>query len=183
MTELIDIVNEDDVVVGCATKEEAHEKQFAHRIGVVFVFYRDQLLIQLRTPEKDGMLDPSAAGHVATGETYEQAAIREMEEEIGVRAPVVFLGTVSAYRERGERAHSRHIYGLFETHIDDMQYAGITLASREVARVIPIKLSDLSEQIRSRRADFSSGLVLVLRLYAKIKGLNLGDIPLEKFGK
>jgi hypothetical protein len=64
-----------------------------------------------------------------------------------------------------------------------MQYAGITLASREVARVIPIKLSDLSEQIRSRRADFSSGLVLVLRLYAKIKGLNLGDIPLEKFGK
>jgi isopentenyldiphosphate isomerase len=45
-----------------------------------------------RTPEKDGMLDPSAAGHVATGETYEQAAIREMEEEIGVRAPVVFFG-------------------------------------------------------------------------------------------
>ena len=180
MAEIVDIVDEQDEVVGQITKEEAHAKQLAHRIGVVFVFYKGKLLVQRRTLEKDGLLDHSTAGHVGAGETYQQAAQREMDEEIGVHSPIHYIGTVSSFRERGEKSRYQHWYGLFETEISDEQFYGMRLAPREVAEMIPMTLEEIAEQMRMRRLDFSGGFPLTLTLYAKVKGLALGTIPLNK---
>jgi isopentenyldiphosphate isomerase len=81
--EIVDIVNENDEVIGQELKSVCHEKDILHRISAVFVFNdKNQLLIQKR--KKNGKYDHSAAGHVHAGETYEEAAKRELSEELGV---------------------------------------------------------------------------------------------------
>jgi isopentenyldiphosphate isomerase len=119
MAEIIDIVNENDEVVGQATKDDAHLKRLPHRIGTVYIFYKGKLLVQGRSLEKDGLLDHSSAGHVHTGESYADAAAREMFEEVGIRGSLKYVGTVSSERERGDNSRFRHWFGLFEIELSD----------------------------------------------------------------
>ncbi len=87
--EVFDVVNEADEVVGCALRAQVHgNPQLIHRVAHVLVFNSlGELFLQLRSPEKDvqpNRWDTSVGGHVDTGETYEQAARREMREELGI---------------------------------------------------------------------------------------------------
>lgn len=85
---LIQIVDEHDKPVGAATKQEARERGLIHR--VVRIMLEDaagRILLQHRDPAKDifpDCWDNSAAGHVDAGEDYEEAAHRELKEEIGI---------------------------------------------------------------------------------------------------
>jgi isopentenyldiphosphate isomerase len=66
----------------------------------VFVFNSaGRLLVQLRTAEKDEFplcYTSSASGHVDSGEGYESAAVRELEEELGLSSPIEFLTKLPA---------------------------------------------------------------------------------------
>ena len=67
-----------------------------HRSVHVMVISPDgKLLLQKRSMRKDvqpGMWDTSVGGHVGFGQSYEEAARREAEEELGLRPdPLIFL--------------------------------------------------------------------------------------------
>ena len=50
-----------------------------------------ELLLQMRTAGKDEFpqcYTSSASGHVSAGETYDECAPRELEEELGLRVPI-----------------------------------------------------------------------------------------------
>jgi len=85
----IDIVNEHDEVIDSVPYEEMVEKQLRHRIARIFLFDKDgRLYLQRRSMKMrvaPGLWDQSAAGHVDPGEDYEQAAYRELEEELGIK--------------------------------------------------------------------------------------------------
>ncbi|MCH7228186.1 16S rRNA (adenine(1518)-N(6)/adenine(1519)-N(6))-dimethyltransferase RsmA [Haloferula sp. A504] len=87
--ELLDVVDEQDQVVGQATRAEVHAKKLLHRAVHVFaVNRRGELLLQQRSRLKDvhpGVWDSSVAGHLDAGEDYPAAAEREMAEEMGIR--------------------------------------------------------------------------------------------------
>ena len=90
--ELFDVVNEDDVVVGRARRDEVHgNPSLIHRVAHVLVFNSaGELFLQLRAADKDvqpNRWDTSVGGHVDAGETYERAARREMREELGIVGP------------------------------------------------------------------------------------------------
>ncbi|MCK5107656.1 MAG: NUDIX hydrolase, partial [Nanoarchaeota archaeon] len=54
MDELIDIVNEDNVIIGQAMKSEAHAKGLWHRLAVIWIYNsKGQILLQLRTKDRD----------------------------------------------------------------------------------------------------------------------------------
>jgi isopentenyl-diphosphate delta-isomerase type 1 len=95
--ELFDIVDDDDRVIGTAPRHECHgNPALIHRAVHVLIFNRaGQLLLQKRSPDKDiqpGKWDTSVGGHLDPGETYLQAAIREMHEELGLSGlPLTFL--------------------------------------------------------------------------------------------
>ena len=90
MTEYFYLVDEDDKVIGKASRQECHSNpKLIHRSTAVFVFNsKGELFLQKRSAKKDldpGLWDVSASGHVAYGETYEQAAVREVKEELGIK--------------------------------------------------------------------------------------------------
>jgi isopentenyldiphosphate isomerase len=86
--ELLDIVNEHDRIVGSAMRSAVHQRGLRHRGVHVFLFASDTtLLVQQRSPEADAspsLLDCSVSEHVRTGETYLQAAVRGLKEELGL---------------------------------------------------------------------------------------------------
>jgi len=88
--EILEVVDDQDRVIGSAPRAEIHANSWRHRAAHVFLFNpQGQIYVQRRSASKDrfpGALDSSAAGHVEPGEGYEEAAIRELQEELGIHA-------------------------------------------------------------------------------------------------
>ncbi|MFF4589413.1 NUDIX hydrolase [Streptomyces sp. NPDC001388] len=86
--EILDIVDENDQVVGQAPRGRAYAEGLRHRC--VFVQARDaegRIFVHRRTPSKlvfPSLYDMFVGGVVGAGESYDEAALREAEEELGV---------------------------------------------------------------------------------------------------
>ncbi len=98
MVEYLDIVDENDNVVGTAPRSDVHIKGMWHRAVYIFVFNSNgELFIQQRSDIKDtepGLWDCSVTGHPSSGQDYYDAAVREAMEEIGVNIrpkPLFFM--------------------------------------------------------------------------------------------
>lgn len=87
--EIVVIVDEKNNVVGAAPRSQMRAQGLAHRATYILVFNSmGDLYVQKRTPLKDiypGYYDVAAGGVVLEGETYEECAERELEEEMGIR--------------------------------------------------------------------------------------------------
>ncbi len=86
--EIFDVVNERDEVIGQETRAEVHRKGLLHRAVHILVFNSEgRVFLQKRSQSKDthpGRWDSSTSGHVDSGEDYDESAIRELGEEIGL---------------------------------------------------------------------------------------------------
>jgi isopentenyl-diphosphate delta-isomerase type 1 len=83
------VVNEKDEIIGYKTRYECHhDKSLIHRAINIAIFNKEgKLVMQKRSTQKDlypGYYALSSTGHVSKGETYEEAAQRELKEEMGV---------------------------------------------------------------------------------------------------
>lgn len=87
--EVFDIVNEHDEVIGKRPRSQVHQLGLMHRAVHVLVFNSaGHVFLQKRSMKKDrqpGLWDSSASGHVDSGEHYDACAVRELNEEIGLR--------------------------------------------------------------------------------------------------
>jgi isopentenyl-diphosphate Delta-isomerase len=88
-SEIFDVVDADDQIIGQATREEVHRRGLRHRSAHILVYDPNgRVYLQQRALWKDcspGLWDTSAAGHLASGETYAEGAARELAEELGIR--------------------------------------------------------------------------------------------------
>lgn len=91
--EVFDIVNQDDQVIGQMTRSQVHQRNLLHRSVHALVFdNQGRIFLQLRAPDRDcdpGLWDSSVGGHLQAGETYEEAVLRETEEELGIKLDAV----------------------------------------------------------------------------------------------
>ena len=88
--ELLDLVNEKDEVIGEVWTSVAHKDPTKiHREVAIVVFNnKSEVLLQQRSFKKShdpGEWKLTAAGHVGKGEDPKDAAIRELEEELGLK--------------------------------------------------------------------------------------------------
>jgi isopentenyldiphosphate isomerase len=95
--ELVDVVDDDDRVVRTVTRAEMRAGRLLHRAVSIAVFGSDgRLLVHRRADTKDvwpGMWDIAAGGVVGAGEQYDDAARRELAEELGIEVDEMeFLG-------------------------------------------------------------------------------------------
>ncbi|USE39436.1 NUDIX hydrolase YfcD [Endozoicomonas sp. SCSIO W0465] len=86
--ESVVVVDDHNFVLGSVPREIMREEALCHRATYIFVFNsKGQLYVQERTLNKDiypGFYDPATGGVVVEGESYDQAAERELAEELGI---------------------------------------------------------------------------------------------------
>jgi len=105
--ELLYEVDEHDRVIGPRARGEVHGLGLRHRAVHILVFNDlHEILLQKRSRAKDinpGLWDTSAAGHVDWGESYDDCAVRELGEELGIvsRSPLRPLFKLSASAQTG----------------------------------------------------------------------------------
>ncbi|MDX2433001.1 MAG: NUDIX hydrolase YfcD [Desulfobacterales bacterium] len=87
--EIILIVDKDNNETGSAPRHEMRARGLPHRAAYILVFNsKDELFVQKRTMNKDiypNYYDIAAGGVVLAGESYDESAVRELEEELGIR--------------------------------------------------------------------------------------------------
>lgn len=109
--EIFDIVDEKGIPTGeTIERTQAHEKGVRHRTAHIWIVREQdgkaQLLLQKRSAEKDsfpGRFDTSSAGHIQAGDEPEESAIRELHEELGIRAAkedLIFAGCFDIQYEK-----------------------------------------------------------------------------------
>lgn len=154
--EIFDVVDEKDEVTGTATRAEVHANKLIHRAVHVFAFNkRGDLLLQKRSPLKDicpGLWDSSVSGHLDSGESYHAAAVRELEEEMGIipqNSPEE-IAHLTPCQETGWE-HVR----LYQCRHD----GSLRYPASEIEAAMWFPIAEVEAWIDSRPADFAPGFL------------------------
>ncbi|MBU0613628.1 NUDIX domain-containing protein [Patescibacteria group bacterium] len=104
MKHQLSIVDEGDNTIGQDSRENIHKKGLLHREVHVWIYNKKgEILFQKRSLTKDtfpGLLDASVGGHVEIGDGYEKSAIKELEEEVGIKTSISDLLFITKTRSK-----------------------------------------------------------------------------------
>ncbi len=109
--EIVQIVDRKNRITGSCPRSVMRAERHIHRACYILVFNKKgELFVQKRTVGKDiypGYWDVAAGGVVLAGESYQEAAERELGEELGVTGmPLTFLFD-KYYEDRDNRVWGR----------------------------------------------------------------------------
>jgi isopentenyl-diphosphate delta-isomerase len=160
--EWFDVVDDTDAVIGRQTRSEVHRAKLRHRAVHVFVIRDDgRLLIHLRSQSKEefpGVWTSSAAGHVSAGETYDDSAERELQEELGIAAPLKRLHRFNACPDT-----SMEFTVLYECTWN----GGISADSTEIQQTEWVTVDELVERVARQPEQFSPAFRLLFNWYVQ----------------
>lgn len=86
--EMVDVVDPDNNVLFCVTKEKAHKEGLLHRtiLGQLINSKREWILVKQSSDRQDaGQYVAPVGGHIRMGETEVEALCRETFEELGIK--------------------------------------------------------------------------------------------------
>ncbi len=160
MSEYFWVVNKEDHVIGKETREKCHNTKLIHRSVYIFLNNSKKgIFIQKRSMMKDlypGYYTGSASGHVTFGETYDQAALRELEEELGIKAQLKRIGKFKCFSEIDNEISTVYL----------CNYDGdITINEDEISHGLFLNLKQIDEEIRHGKKKFPLGFKLALDVY------------------
>lgn len=109
--ELFDICDEQGNPTGDKVeRSEAHAKGICHRTAHIWIAKQEngryKVLLQKRSMDKDsfpGRYDTSSAGHIQAGDEPMESALRELGEELGIKAEAADLDFAGTFRIRYEK--------------------------------------------------------------------------------
>ncbi len=118
--EILDVVNDNDEVIGTVARGDimSIKDKPGHYLRCVDIFIQrpnGDICLPRRSLHKKiapGGLDASASGHIPSGETYEQACIREIKEEMGIDVTISDLTLVATIRPSAKLFYFRKLYLL-----------------------------------------------------------------------
>lgn len=103
--EYLPVCDETNRVIGRASRAVVHAQGLRHRaVHVVLLNSKGEIFLQRRGPQKDtfpGVWDTSVGGHVLPGEEFDEAAARELAEELGIEGQPTRIGDHPACEETG----------------------------------------------------------------------------------
>ncbi|SDE67053.1 Isopentenyldiphosphate isomerase [Pricia antarctica] len=153
MDELVDILDSEGKFTGrTGLKSEAHENGWFHATVHIWFFTSDgSVLIQQRAKNKDAhplLWDVSVAGHVGAGEQIEDAAVREVKEEIGleiINADLQEIGIFKAIHKHTENLLDCEFHHVFLGKLN-LPLSALIKQVSEVAELKLIPLIRFSEE-------------------------------------
>ncbi len=127
--EIFDIVDSSDRVVGTARRGDVHANGWLHRaVHIMVCRANGDVFVQKRSMGKDsypGRWDSSSSGHLDSGESYNAAAVREVEEELGIQlGEMMEIGSLPASEETGNefvRIYKGTSEGPFRLHPEEIE--------------------------------------------------------------
>ena len=123
--ELLNVYDPSGVVVGSMERGEAKAHGYAAgAVQLILVADDGRILLQRRRDDKEngGLWDKSVGGHVQAGETFDQALVREANEELFGRADAGRVTVVADLAELSlEPVRARHV--RTELGLRDIRYA------------------------------------------------------------
>lgn len=107
--ELANLYDDQGRVCGTAARSRIRRENLRHGgTGILVTNSRGEVYVHRRTDTKDvypGWYDLAAGGMVSAGEEPEEAARRELAEELGIEAPLVFVKQAD-YRDEQLNLHA-----------------------------------------------------------------------------
>jgi isopentenyldiphosphate isomerase len=112
--EELDVVDDGDRVLARASRTRVHDEYLIHRSVMFFVLDEDDsVFVNQRSALKQiypGYWSIAFGGHVQSGESYDEAVAREVEEETGLRENIFPIASFQK-RTADERENVR-VYGV-----------------------------------------------------------------------
>ena len=158
---MVDVLNED----GSPTREvvskvEVHEKGLWHRAAHIwFVNSKNEILLQQRAEHIEshpGEYDISAAGHLQAGDSRIEGALREIEEELGIKLKEDDLIKLGELRQESTQYDGKYIN---KEHNDvyvvkkDIPISDFTIDESEVDHIEYVPIDKFKKWISERKED------------------------------
>lgn len=161
--ELLDVVNDGDIVTGQEMRSIVHQRGLQHRGVHVFLFNdQGEMLIQKRSADRasaPSLLDCSVSEHVKAGESYLEAALRGLKEEMGVEGiETRLLGKIRM--EYGP--NDNEISVIYEGKIQPEQ---IRFDPEEIAEVRFMGLDEIRAGMENEKERFCGWFVELMNWY------------------
>lgn len=168
--ELLDLVDENDKVIGTVWKSEAHRNpKLFHREVAIAIFAKDgKVLLQRRSMNKvndPGSWKVSAAGHAEAGEDPKDAIAREVKEELGLKVkPIYFDKDFTTYKDKESR-----FTWMYYSVLD--KEASLKLDKDEVMDARWVQVNDLEEFAKNNDYSLKSTshrMIVEMKNYLKL---------------
>ncbi len=172
--ELVDILDENGKEVDIIkTKSEAHSQGLWHGAIHIWIYNsKGEILLQKRSMAKStmpGLWDISVAGHLSAGERPKNAALRELHEELGVRAKPEELKEVASLRvdfsDSKQNYHNKEFVHIYLYKLDSLPSK---LQEEEVAEVKFVTIDKFEKELADPKTvgkyapwDYSDTLKIV----------------------
>jgi len=160
MSEILDVVNEHDEVIGQAERDEVHRAGLLCRlVYVCFYTASGDVILQKRSLTKKndpGKLTTAVSGHVSSGQNYIEAAIRETLEETGLSLSepnLISLGIVKAEYTQGNYV-SNAMRGLFAYKFNGSA-EDLLVEEGDGAGFVALSVEELGEQLSQEPEKFA----------------------------
>lgn len=166
-TEVFDVVDDKDKVVGQRLGRECVRLGLLHRAIAILLFDESGAVYIQRRADWMGWYPGhwtlSVMGHVSSGETYEQAAKRELREELGVECELRWIAKVKTpdwpYGDLVEREY----LAIFEGRVKSQK---ITL-SEETREGRFVGFEEFVKMVSERPEELTPDTLLVLDVYMR----------------
>jgi isopentenyl-diphosphate delta-isomerase len=163
MSEILDVVNDQDEVIGQAERDEVHRIGLVCRLAYVcFYTANREIILQKRSTTKKndpGKLTTTVSGHVVSGQDYLEAAVRETLEETGVEIEandLTAMGVVRADYVQGDYL-SNAMRGLFSYQFDG-NVSDLKVEDGDGAGFVTLPIEELEKQLDTEPEKFATVL-------------------------
>lgn len=180
--EFLDELNEDGTKTGRQVpRDYAHGHGVLHATSQIYIYrYRNgrlEILLQRRSENKDsfpGKLDISCAGHVSAGLSYDEAAIKELSEELGLSVNSDSLKKIGVFRT----SKKAEFYGrpfldeqLSAVYITELyvEATDISFQKEEISEVVWMRADEISERLKRGSEEFCINYERFLKVLSAIR--------------
>ena len=175
MEELIDVLDENGNKTGeILTRKQIHKKGLCHKIVVISIIdEKGNILMQQRSKNKSknpGKWDVAAVGHVSSGQTSTEAAIRETLEEVGIKVKEKELKYILTYKNKEnvkEDYIDNQIYDCYIVKREKIDLKDIKIQKNEVEQVKLCNLKEFEQIIENgnivKRDEFYNKIIEYLK--------------------
>jgi len=177
--ELLDIVDAHDEIIGQKERNVVHKNKLLHR-GITILIFNPQgkLYIQQRSADKDTFplhFEGSISGHVQSGETYHQAAVRELREELSI---IITPGHVHEVEHFGYHEDDERM--LVTLYVVKDYHGPITVDHDEVTSGEFWTLEQVKKEITLGKKLFHPSFLKALEIFEKTDGKAQDYVTVKK---